>query len=30
MHTARYNYDYPRSSVEMPVPEGIDLETIDS
>lgn len=30
MHVARYNYYYPQSSFDVPVPEGIDLETIES
>ena len=30
MHVARYNYNYPQSSFDVPVPEGIDLETIES
>ncbi len=30
MHIARYNYYYPQSSFHVPVPEGIDLETIES
>lgn len=30
MHVARYNYYYPQSSFDVPVPEGIDLEAIEA
>ena len=30
MHVARYNYFYPQSSFDVPVPEGIELDTIES
>ena len=30
MHIARYNYYYPESSFGVAVPEGVDLETMES
>lgn len=30
MHIARYNYYYPQSSFGVEVPDGVDLETIES
>lgn len=30
MHIARYNYYYPQSSFGVEMPEGVDLETIES
>ena len=30
MHIARYNYGYPASALDVAVPEGIDLDTLEA